>query len=91
MSLFAVVAIFYASVSVVTLGAYAWDKYASKRAGSPRIRERTLHLWSLAGGFVGAGLGQLWLRHKTRHPAFAIIALIAAGLHGGLWAWWFSQ
>ena len=86
-----VVVLFYACVSCITLLAYAWDKNASKRPGAQRIRERTLHLWALAGGFGGAWLGQFWLRHKTRHRSFAIIAVLAAALHGGLWAWWYSS
>jgi len=82
------VLIFYAVVSVLTLMAYAWDKRASKRPGAQRVSERTLHLWALAGGFGGAWLGQAWLRHKTRHPSFFVITLLAAAAHAGAWAWW---
>ncbi len=63
---------------------------ASKRAGARRVRERTLHLWAVAGGFGGALLGQAWLRHKTRHPSFLIITLLAVIAHGGAWAWWWG-
>lgn len=36
--------------------------------GAPRIRERTLHLWELLGGWPGALLAQRWLRHQTVKP-----------------------
>lgn len=37
-----------------------------------RIRERTLLLWALAGGSVGAILGMRLFRHKTRKARFAV-------------------
>lgn len=83
-----VAAVYYAGVSLVTLCLYAWDKRASKRAGAQRVRERTLHLWAVAGGFSGALLGQFWLRHKTRHPSFIIVTVLAPVAHAGAWTWW---
>lgn len=88
MSLLEGIAIFYGSMSLLTFIAYARDKRASKRAGAQRVREHTLHLGALAGGFAGAWLGQAWLRHKTRHPSFIIVTLLAAAVHAGAWAWW---
>lgn len=35
-----------------------------------RIRERTLHLLSIAGGWPGALIGQQWLRHKSVKASF---------------------
>ena len=90
MSLLEVVVVYYAVVLSVTLLAYAWDKHAAQRRGVQRVRERTLHLCALAGGFAGAWIGQGWLRHKTCHPAFAVVSTLAAALHLGLWAWWWS-
>jgi uncharacterized membrane protein YsdA (DUF1294 family) len=87
-SLLECVAGFYAGMSLVTLAVYAWDKRASKRAGARRIRERTLHLWSIAGGFAGALAGQAFLRHKTRHPSFVVVTTLALAAHAGGWAWW---
>ncbi len=90
MPLFEAVAIFYGALSVLTLVAYAWDKRASKRAGARRVRERTLHLWALAGGFFGALIGQFWLRHKTRHPSLIVVTVLAFAAHLGGWAWWWT-
>jgi uncharacterized membrane protein YsdA (DUF1294 family) len=84
------VLVFYAVMSLVTLALYAGDKRASKRAGARRVSERTLHLWALAGGFGGALLGQAWLRHKTRHPSFIVVTVLAAAAHAGAWAWWLT-
>ncbi len=91
MSLLKGAAVFYAGMSLVTLMVYAWDKRASKRPGAQRVRERTLHLWALAGGFGGALLGQIWLRHKTRHASFVMLTALAFSLHAAGWAWWLTR
>lgn len=78
---------YYGSVSLCTLAAYAWDKTAAKRRGATRIRERTLHLWALVGGFGGSLLGQHVLRHKTRHTSFIAVTWLALTLHAGFWVW----
>ncbi len=59
----------YLALSALTLGVYAVDKSAAK-AGRMRIRERTLHLLSIAGGWPGALIGQQWLRHKSVKASF---------------------
>lgn len=58
-----------AAVNVCALAAMGIDKGLA-RAGAWRIRERTLFLWAIFGGGVGACAGMLLFRHKTRHPAF---------------------
>lgn len=60
---------FYAIASVVTLMFYAWDKSAARK-NKWRIRERTLHLMALFGGWPGALIGQQQLRHKSRKWSF---------------------
>ena len=91
MSLLEGAVVFYGAMSLVTLMIYAWDKRASKRPGARRVRERTLHLWAFAGGFGGALLGQIWLRHKTRHASFVIGTVLALAAHAGVWAWWLAK
>jgi uncharacterized membrane protein YsdA (DUF1294 family) len=81
---------YYGLVNLVTLFLYAWDKRAAGR-GAHRVRERTLHLWTLAGGFIGALAGQGWLRHKSRHFGFVAIAWSALALHAAAWSWWLSR
>lgn len=59
----------YAVASAVTFLAYGMDKHAAKK-GAWRIRERTLHLLALAGGWPGALLAQQLLRHKSAKAQF---------------------
>jgi uncharacterized membrane protein YsdA (DUF1294 family) len=78
--------------SIITLALFGIDKRAAT-LGRRRIRERTLNLWALAGGWPGALLGQRFFRHKTidrwfRVALWAAIAgnLLALGVI--LWACW---
>ncbi len=58
---------------LVSLVLYWLDKRAAKRDGARRIPERTLHIWSVLGGWPGALLGQRWFRHKTQKQPFVAI------------------
>lgn len=81
------VAVWYGVASVVTLMAYALDKSAAVR-GSWRIREDTLHLLSLAGGWPGALLAQRLLRHKsTKAPFRAVFWVTVVANVVGLVVW----
>ncbi|HND62495.1 MAG TPA: DUF1294 domain-containing protein [Opitutaceae bacterium] len=81
--------VYYGGLSLVTLVLYAVDKAAARRQAA-RVAERTLQLWTWAGGFPGALAGQVLFRHKTRHPAIVLGAWFALLLHAGAWAWWLS-
>jgi uncharacterized membrane protein YsdA (DUF1294 family) len=72
------------AINVATFAAYAWDKAAAKRPGARRTRERTLWLLNLLGGVVGAWLGMLLLRHKTRHRSFVIVQTACSVLWGAI-------
>ncbi len=61
----------YYGASIITYGSYARDKTAAQNAGR-RTPESTLHLMSLVGGWPGALMAQVLLRHKTRKPSFLI-------------------
>lgn len=65
-----VLAIYYGA-SIITYGIYARDKTAAQSAAR-RTPESTLHLMSLVGGWPGALIAQVLLRHKTRKPSFLI-------------------
>ena len=58
--------------SAVSVVAYFVDKRAAVK-GTRRVRERTLHLLALAGGWPGAMAGQRLFRHKTRDQPFRMI------------------
>ena len=65
----ALLGVYMLAVSALTVLVYAKDKSAAER-GLWRVRESTLHLWSLLGGWPGAYVAQRALRHKTRKDAF---------------------
>ncbi|MEX1364121.1 MAG: DUF1294 domain-containing protein [Nannocystaceae bacterium] len=72
----------------VTFVMYAIDKSASAagkddrgNSKEARVNELALHLLALLGGFVGGWIGRHGLRHKTNKPVFALVLLVATGLH----------
>ncbi|WFM72728.1 DUF1294 domain-containing protein [Halomonas sp. CKK8] len=79
-----IVAYLLASLAAVIL--YGVDKAAARR-GDRRIRESTLQLVALVGGWPGALLARRWFRHKTRKQPFGIILWGCAALNLGLVAW----
>lgn len=73
-----------ASLAAVLL--YGIDKAAARR-GEWRIRESTLHLVAVFGGWPGAILARRGFRHKTRKQPFGRILWGCAALNLGLVAW----
>jgi uncharacterized membrane protein YsdA (DUF1294 family) len=61
----------YYGASIASYVSYARDKTAAQNAGR-RTPEATLHLMSLIGGWPGALIAQVLLRHKTRKPSFLV-------------------
>ncbi len=75
LSLYLKIKLWYAcliSISVVTFLFYGYDK---RRAigNRGRVPEAVLHLLALAGGSLGAILGMLTFKHKTRKLFFKLI------------------
>lgn len=63
------------SFSVTTIALFGIDKGLAK-AGSDRIPENVLHLFTVLGGFPGQLLGRILFHHKTnfsKHPSFNIV------------------
>lgn len=50
-----------------------------------RIKEKTLFILALLGGFIGSYIGMKTFRHKTKHKIFYIINIIALFIHIALW------
>lgn len=87
----------YLALSAWTFAVYAADKSAARAQGR-RVRERTLHLLALAGGWPGALCAQRWLRHKSAKAPFravfrltvlgnvALLVLLSSPA-GGHWDW----
>jgi uncharacterized membrane protein YsdA (DUF1294 family) len=83
----------YLVMSAVAFAAHAIDKRRAARQ-RPRIRERTLHLLELAGGWPGAALGRRVFRHKTQKLSYRLAFAGIVALHVAAWiaAWragWF--
>lgn len=74
--------------SATTFMAYGYDKMQARNA-QWRVRETTLQLLALAGGWPGALLGMHYFQHKTRKTGFQIMfwltVTIWQGLFGALW------
>lgn len=78
-------------MSVVTLGAFGWDKAAAMR-GARRIPERWLLLLAAGGGWLGGWVGMALFRHKTVQRGFRFAFYLTAipfGLLG--WIWWHNR
>jgi len=82
--------ILYSLLSTITFVVYGFDKLAAERGGK-RVRERTLHLLALCGGWPGALAGQQIFRHKTRNRTFQVdfwlIVLLNIALLTGWHLW----
>ena len=73
----------YALMSAVSLGLYAKDKSAARNRRW-RVRESTLHLTAVLGGWPGALIAQEVLRHKTSKASFRAVFWATALVNIGL-------
>ena len=70
--------IYLIAINLVTFFIYGIDKLKAKR-GRWRIPESMLLTLAVVGGSIGALLGMLVFRHKTKHKKFIIgVPLILA-------------
>ncbi len=72
-------------VNAWSAGLVWWDKRHA-RLGKRRIRERTLHLFALLGGFFGGIWAMRGLRHKTVKSSFIWRYALATLAHLSIWA-----
>lgn len=84
------VILMYAAMSVVTGIVYAIDKSLAMR-DRRRVRERTLHLLALFGGWPGALVAQQLFRHKRRKLGFMLMTCAFALIHIVAWIWWWQR
>ena len=61
--------LYFGFITLLTFGCYAYDKMAARK-NDWRISEKSLHILSLAGGWVGALFAQKIFRHKTVKQPF---------------------
>ncbi len=74
----------YLLVSLITMIVYWRDKRAAER-GRSRVRERTLHLLALFGGWPGALLAQQAFKHKRAKTGFMLLTYAIAAIHFAIW------
>ena len=82
-SIIAIVGGWYLAWSLITFFFFARDKRAA-RLHRMRQPEARLHLLELLGGFPGAFLAIVLLRHKSKKPSFLFVSLIATVINVGV-------
>lgn len=67
-------------VNIIAFACYGYDKHCAKTRRW-RVPERTLLAAAVVGGSIGAYLGMMSFRHKTRHRKFLIAVPLMATVH----------
>ena len=75
-----------AVASLTTAALFVWDKRAAQ-SDHRRVSEKTLLLWSLAGGWPGGLLASRWVRHKTQKVSFRVLFAICVAMNVALTGW----
>jgi len=83
--LFLILTTYCAAINVLTFISYVHDKRRSRIAGW-RVKETTLQLFALLGGWPAAFLAMRMLRHKIRKTNFQVVFWGTVWLWFG--AWW---
>ncbi|MFA0155138.1 DUF1294 domain-containing protein [Vibrio sp. 10N.261.46.A3] len=78
--------VWYLVIGVVTFFVYAKDKRAATN-GNWRVPEKTLHIFSVAGGWLGALIAQDKLRHKTQKQPFRSIYWLTVAMNVAAFVW----
>jgi len=79
----------YLGTSFITFIAYAVDKSKAQR-GAWRIKENTLHMLALIGGWPGAAIAQQQLRHKSQKTQFRIVFWLTTVINIAAFSWLIS-
>ncbi|KAF2118181.1 hypothetical protein BDV96DRAFT_643443 [Lophiotrema nucula] len=75
-------------MSAVTFLLYGYDKMQARNL-EWRVKEATLHIMEILGGWPGALIGQHYFQHKTRKTSFQIAFwCIVLGWQAVWWAIW---
>ncbi len=78
----------YALMSSIAFILYASDKSRAVK-GARRIPEKTLHTVEFLGGWIGAGIAQQILRHKSSKKSYQMSFWFIVSLHLFVWIAWF--
>lgn len=80
----------YLGTSLLSFIVYAWDKNSAQR-GAWRIKESTLHLLGLLGGWPGAMVAQQVLRHKSAKEEFRFVFWLTVIVNCAILIWLFTD
>ncbi|PMO74191.1 DUF1294 domain-containing protein [Vibrio splendidus] len=78
--------VWYLVIGAVTFVVYAKDKRAAIN-GNWRVPEKALHIFSVAGGWLGALIAQDKLRHKTQKQPFRSIYWLTVAINVAAFVW----
>ncbi|MDN3628867.1 DUF1294 domain-containing protein [Vibrio lentus] len=78
--------VWHLAIGLVTFFVYAKDKRAAIN-GNWRVPEKTLHIFSVAGGWLGALIAQDKLRHKTQKQPFRAIYWLTVVINVAAFLW----
>ncbi len=88
--MFIVISAYIAVLSLMALAMMKIDKRQAQKRGQ-RIPEKNLWRVALFGGGIGAYIGMMMFRHKTKHTNFRIGFLMLAVLQAVLLIWIYSE
>jgi uncharacterized membrane protein YsdA (DUF1294 family) len=78
------IAAWYILLSLITFTVYGIDKRKATR-GTWRVKEQTLHLLELFGGWPGGFCAQRYFHHKSRKTKFQIVFWMVVAVHLLVW------
>ena len=79
--------VLYPVMSLVTYASYVDDKARAKQ-NTWRIPEQNLHLYELAGGWLGGFIAQRVLRHKSKKESYQAVFWAIVIVHHIGWLFW---
>ncbi|MCH4827857.1 MAG: DUF1294 domain-containing protein [Planococcus sp. (in: firmicutes)] len=84
--MFLIIFVYMAILTVMAFVMMKIDKHQAQNHGQ-RIPEKNLWTVAIFGGGIGAYLGMMTFRHKTKHTNFRIGFLVLALLDGAILIW----
>lgn len=88
--MFIVISAYIAIISLMAFIMMKIDKRQAQKRGQ-RIPEKNLWRVALFGGGIGAYIGMMAFRHKTKHTNFRIGFLMLALLQAALLVWLYTE
>lgn len=84
--MFSIILGYFGAVSILAFLMMYIDKKQARKRGR-RIPEKNLWTAAIFGGGIGAYLGMMMFRHKTRHTNFRVGFLMLAVIDAALLVW----